>query len=805
MAQADPIREQSLERSLPNSAEAERAILGGIILDNGLIMQATDLLTESDFYVPSHRRVFAAMKSLTERGSEINPILIAEELKRNNLLETVGGISFITNLTYGLPHSTNVKHYAKVVKGKSNLRELIRTANRITQSALEEEDEPEAILNDAQQAIFDLGNTATERRAQSMKQITINAAKVVQGFVKGENPGLPTPWPELNNLCRGGIQESELWGIAALAKSGKALALDTPLPCPSGWVNMGDVVEGSELYDENGCPCLVTAVTDVMRNRPCYRITFSDGQQVVADAEHEWFTATAKSITSAAGARKYDRVEDRPLKLYGSDQSHLRTFPSLVTTREIASTVRNPYKNKSGYNHRVPVAKPVRFPHRSLLVDPYLLGAWLGDGNTASASFTCADGQILDEIKETGQAVSTRKDKLQFGLTGDLQCRLRHLGVLDNKHIPWQYMRASIEQRRSLLQGLMDTDGHAGKTECEFTSIKQGLAEQVQELVASLGLKPRMLVGEAVIYGRHVSKKYRVFFAASRSDRPFRLARKLNRLKASIGSRSTSRRIVACQIVESVPVRCIEVNSPSHLYLCSKSFVPTHNSAVMKQWAQQLGSKGRRALIFTREMSEIKILFRMLAPLTDIPASQIRYGLDENRVERLLKAMKQIEGFPIFIDAVTSNVNDFRARVREMIRLEGIEIVFGDYLQLFHSGKKTDSRATEIGHVWRTMKDTAQDFNTRVVALAQFNREAYKSEKRPYFHQVEGSGEGEKAVDVGMVLWTELNAGQPGARPATIHVDYQRDEDAGTEVHLVFDGRIMEFRSASQPPIDFND
>lgn len=444
----DPIREQSLERSLPNSSEAERAILGGIILDNGLIMQATELLRPEDFYIPSHRRIFTAMTALFEHGGEINPILIGEELKKKNALESVGGISFITNLTYGLPHSTNIGHYAKVVRGKSLLRQLIRTANRITQDALEEQDEPEVVLNDAQQAIFELGSVSTERRVQSMKQITTNAAKVVQGFVKGENPGLPTPWPELNNLCRGGIQESELWGIAALAKQGK--------------------------------------------------------------------------------------------------------------------------------------------------------------------------------------------------------------------------------------------------------------------------------------------------------------------------------------------------------------------SAIMKQWAQQLGSKGRRALIFTREMSEIKILFRMLAPMTDIPASQIRYGLDENRVERLLKAMKQIEGFPIFIDAVTSNVNDFRARVREMIRLEGIEVVFGDYLQLFHSGKKTDSRATEIGHVWRTMKDTAQDFNTRVVALAQFNREAYKSDKRPYFHQVEGSGEGEKAVDVGMVLWTELNAGQPGARPATIHVDYQRDEDAGTEVHLVFDGRIMEFRSASQPVIDFN-
>src|SRR5438445_2309401 len=99
MASADPIREQPLERSLPHSSEAERAILGGVVLDNGLISQAIELLRPEDFYVSSHRRVFTAMIALFERGAEINPILIGEELKKENALEQAGGITFITNLT----------------------------------------------------------------------------------------------------------------------------------------------------------------------------------------------------------------------------------------------------------------------------------------------------------------------------------------------------------------------------------------------------------------------------------------------------------------------------------------------------------------------------------------------------------------------------------------------------------------------------------------------------------------------------------------------------------------------------------
>src|SRR3954471_19817504 len=146
---ADTSRDQMLERPLPNSAEAERAILGSVVLDNGLVSQAIELLKPDDFYVPSHRRIFLAMISLFERGSEINPILIGEELRREGELETVGGVTFITNLTYGLPHFTNIAHYAKLVRGTSLLRQLIKAANKITSEALEAEDEPEIILDHA--------------------------------------------------------------------------------------------------------------------------------------------------------------------------------------------------------------------------------------------------------------------------------------------------------------------------------------------------------------------------------------------------------------------------------------------------------------------------------------------------------------------------------------------------------------------------------------------------------------------------------------------------------------------------------
>src|SRR3982751_6937818 len=158
MATPEPIRDPILERALPSSPDTERAILGAVILDNALIAQAVELLKPPDFYVPSHRRIFVAMIALFERGSEINPILVAEELRRDNSLDSSGGVLFLTSLTYGLPHVTSIAQYAKLVRGKSLLRQLVKVANKITAEALEKEVEPQNILDHAEHAIFALAD-----------------------------------------------------------------------------------------------------------------------------------------------------------------------------------------------------------------------------------------------------------------------------------------------------------------------------------------------------------------------------------------------------------------------------------------------------------------------------------------------------------------------------------------------------------------------------------------------------------------------------------------------------------------------
>jgi len=196
-------------------------------LDNSLIAQAVELLDPDDFYVPSNRRIFKAMIYLFEHGSEITPILIAENLKRDNSLDSVGGVIFLTNLTYGLPHVTSVAPYAKVVRGKSLLRQLVKVANKITSEALEEEDEPANILDHAEHAIFAL---ADERIRQGFQHIKEPAERVLEKAEAVEHrdlvvTGVPTGFRGLDSLTSG-LQKQDFVVIAARPSMGKtSLAL----------------------------------------------------------------------------------------------------------------------------------------------------------------------------------------------------------------------------------------------------------------------------------------------------------------------------------------------------------------------------------------------------------------------------------------------------------------------------------------------------------------------------------------------------------------------------------------------------
>jgi replicative DNA helicase len=216
-------REQFLNKPLPSNVDSERVILGAILLDNALISQAVEQLKADDFYSPNHRRIFNAMLSLFERGERIDPILIGEELKKDGSIDSIGGVATITNLTYGLPHFSDIFDYAKVVKDKSLTRSLIKVCNQVTSEALAEEDDAAVILDHAEQMIFALADERTREGFAHVQPIAETVLAKIQDYAKREThalTGLATGFREIDQMTSG-LQRTDLIIIAARPSMGK--------------------------------------------------------------------------------------------------------------------------------------------------------------------------------------------------------------------------------------------------------------------------------------------------------------------------------------------------------------------------------------------------------------------------------------------------------------------------------------------------------------------------------------------------------------------------------------------------------
>ena len=274
---------------------------------------------------------------------------------------------------------------------------------------------------------------------------------------------------------------------------------------------MGDLGVGDEVFDEAGKPCRVVAATPVMHGRPCYRVAFSDGSVLIADADHQWVTLTAKqrvqilksdpmwrarrqSRHCPSGRALVQAVVSASISRLNRERQYdcLPPPTGLVrTTADIAATLMHGRER----NHSVSVAGALQCADAQLLVDPYVLGLWLGDGSSYKAEITTADDEIVAAVAGVGYGTKSR-GRYAYGVNGGLKVALNQLGLIANKHIPSAYLRASATQRLALLQGLMDTDGTCDvRGQCEFTVTRRRLAEDVYELVLSLGIKCTMREG----------------------------------------------------------------------------------------------------------------------------------------------------------------------------------------------------------------------------------------------------------------------------------------------------------------------
>src|SRR5437773_11298647 len=218
----------TLEKPLPNNLEAERSVLGAIILDNHALNAAIETLRPEDFFLDQHRRVFTHMMVLGENQQAIDLVTLTDELHRKGELEASGGAPYLASLADGMPRVSNIEHYARIVKEKAVLRSLIHTTHDIQQRAFEGEDDADAILDGAESQIFALAEDRVRAGLIPVKDIVRdNFERLEKIFKEGKSvTGIPTGYAELDKLTSG-LQPSEVLILAARPSQGKtALALN---------------------------------------------------------------------------------------------------------------------------------------------------------------------------------------------------------------------------------------------------------------------------------------------------------------------------------------------------------------------------------------------------------------------------------------------------------------------------------------------------------------------------------------------------------------------------------------------------
>jgi len=364
--------------------------------------------------------------------------------------------------------------------------------------------------------------------------------------------------------------------------SAKALALNTLVPTPDGWKLMGELRVGDQIFGDDGEPCNVTWVSPVWRDRPCYAVRTDCGDEIIADHDHEWL------VRLCGKPRKPLKVDRDNRGLHGmmNRDDPMSQF-KIKETHELC--------RRRAKRPMILRARPLVLPEVDLPIDPYLLGVWLGDGHSNGMRITSgAEDQVWlrGELHRLGYNTSDLSVPTSFGVLG-IRGGFVRLGLVNDpvhnthgrKHIPAEYMRASIDQRKSLLQGLIDTDGTVCKRSgsATFSNTNHELAIQVRELVRSLGVKAGWSEGRATLNGVDHGPCYGVSFymkEAARLPRKARLCRDQHRTP------NTYIDVVPAGRFDTV---CIEVDSPSHLFLCGESMTPTHNSTygsvVAPTWA----------------------------------------------------------------------------------------------------------------------------------------------------------------------------------------------------------------------------
>ncbi|MDL9935307.1 replicative DNA helicase [Gordonia sp. ABSL1-1] len=696
-------------RQPPQDLAAEQSVLGGMLLSKDAIADVVEKLRSNDFYRPSHQAVYDAILELYGKGEPADAVTVSAELDRAGELRRIGGAPYLHTLISTVPTAANAGYYAEIVAEKAILRRLVEAGTRIVQYGYAGGDGQDVaeVVDRAQAEVYNVAENRSTEDYVVLEELLQPTMDEIDSIASrgGISLGVPTGFADLDKLTNG-LHAGQMIIVAARPGVGKALALDTPLPTPSGWTTMGRVAVGDELIDAHGRPTRVIAATEVMTERPCFEVEFSDGHMIVADEQHQWTVDI--------------------------DNEHQVVTTEVLRSFVGCAVVRN--------------TKPLELPRKNFAYGPYTVAALAG--------MAFDDPEIAMRIDAEGPV--------------DVMTLMADLGG----RIPYEYLRGSIAQRRALLAGLLDARATVDDDGwITVPAATRHMTAVVADLVAGLGYN----------YKRSATGWLRV----DADDDVFTLHHKAIRHKELRGAAGV-RRVVAVRPVDSVPVRCVQVDNAEHLYLAGEAMVPTHNSTLAMDFLRSCSiHHGMAAAMFSLEMNKTEIVMRLLSAEAKVKLGDMRAGtMSDDDWTRLARRMGEISEAPLFIDdSPNLTMMEIRAKARRLKQRNDLKLVVVDYMQLMTSGKKVESRQQEVSEFSRSLKLLAKELEVPVIAISQLNRgPEQRTDKRPQVSDLRESGSLEQDADMVILLHRpdSIERDDPRAGEADIIVGKHRNGPTAT-------------------------
>lgn len=786
----------------PHSIEAEQSVLGGLLLDNAAWDRIADFLSQGDFYRYDHRIIYEHIGRLIASTRPADVVTVYEALTTSGKAEDVGGLAYLNALAQNTPSAANIRRYAEIVRDRAVLRRLVSVADEISADAFNPQGkEVRQLLDEAESKVFSIAEDGA-RGTQGFLEIGPLLTQVVERIdtlYHTANPsdvtGTPTGFVDLDRMTSG-MHGGELIIVAGRPSMGKAQPLDARIKTLSGWKTMGDIEVGDALASVDGAPSMVTGIYP-QGERQVYRVRFSDGRSTECCDEHLW-------------------------------RIHYREWaqPRIVDTAQLRQLL-----TCERYRNRLWIDLPSGdFGHEEALpVDPWVLGALLGDGAIAGTSvrFSVKAEETLDRMR------ARVGDAMMLEYAGQYDWRIKHRPASErqvrpgvnpikqalerlalwgcgsyDKFIPRIYLDAAKPARLDLLRGLLDTDGWVESWgTVRYSTASARLAGDVCELVRSLGgwctisEKQTSFVVDGVRRQGAIAYQCTISHPDPKSLFLFegkheRLARGRTRRKMPV--------VVSIEPTRCTQTQCISVSHPSRLYV-TDDYVVTHNTAFSMNIGEYVAVEyGLPVAVFSMEMPGTQLVMRMLGSVGRLDQHRMRTGrLTDEDWPKLTHAVQKMSEAQLFIDETGGlNPMELRSRARRLARQCGkLGLIIVDYLQLMSGSSPGENRATEISEISRSLKGLAKELDVPVIALSQLNRGLeQRPNKRPVMSDLRESGAIEQDADVILFIYRDevYNPDSPDKGTAEIIIGKQRNGPIGP-VRLTFLGQYTKFDNFAGP------